>query len=130
MAAQPHSSSSGELADNEHSVAELLSMIRRLAPEVRARLARVMDSNSPDAGRHLQAVGRARKVSVSMPEDLTAAVQERVGRGQFSQYVTEAVARQYERDLLGELSALLQAEHGPLTDEALAEARHSWPDTW
>jgi hypothetical protein len=120
----------------------LLSIIRRLAPEERASLARVMDGNRPDAGRHLagrrsgpqgqclDAVGRARKVSVSMAEDLTAAVQERVGRGQFSQYVTEAVARQYERDLLGELSALLQAEHGPLTDEALAEARHSWPDTW
>lgn len=63
-----------------------------------------------------------------MPEDLTAAVQRRVGRGAFSQYVTEAVARQLELDLLGELSALLHAEHGPITDEALAEARHSWPD--
>jgi Arc/MetJ-type ribon-helix-helix transcriptional regulator len=38
-------------------------------------------------------VGAARKVSVSMPADLTAAVQRRVGRGKFSQYVTEAVAR-------------------------------------
>jgi hypothetical protein len=63
-----------------------------------------------------------------MPEDLTAAVQQRVGRGEFSQYVTEAVARQLELDLLGELSALLQAEHGPISDEVLAEARRSWPD--
>jgi hypothetical protein len=31
-----------------------------------------------------------------MPEDLTAAVQRRVGRGKFSQYVTEAVTRQLE----------------------------------
>ncbi len=38
-----------------------------------------------------------------MPEDLTAAVQRRVGRGAFSQYVTEAVAKQLELDLLAEL---------------------------
>ncbi len=60
----------------------------------------------------LRAVGPARKVSVSMPEDLTAAVQLRVGRGKFSQYVTEAVTRQLELDLLDELSELLTAEHG------------------
>src|SRR6266487_725708 len=69
--------------------------------------------------------GPARKVSVSMPEDLTAAVQQRVGRGKFSQYVTEAVARQLELDLLAELSELLAAEHGPVPEEYLAEARDS-----
>lgn len=63
-----------------------------------------------------------------MPEDLTATIQRRVGRGEFSQYVTEAVAKQLELDLLGELSALLEAEHGPVSDESLAEARLSWPD--
>jgi hypothetical protein len=47
--------------------------------------------------------GAARKVSVSMPEDLTSAVQRRVGRGKFSQYVTEAVTRQFELDLLADL---------------------------
>jgi Arc/MetJ-type ribon-helix-helix transcriptional regulator len=72
--------------------------------------------------------GAARKVSVSMPEDLTAAIQERVGRGKFSQYVTQAVSRQLERDLLAELSALLAAEHGPVPEEYLAEARAAWPD--
>jgi Arc/MetJ-type ribon-helix-helix transcriptional regulator len=72
--------------------------------------------------------GPARKVSVSMPEDLTAAVQQRVGRGKFSQYVTEAVTRQLEMDLLDELSALLTSEHGPVPEEYLAEARAAWPD--
>jgi Arc/MetJ-type ribon-helix-helix transcriptional regulator len=72
--------------------------------------------------------GAARKVSVSMPEDLTAAVQQRVGRGKFSQYVTEAVFRQLEMDLLAELSGLLSAEHGPVPEEYLAEARAAWPD--
>jgi Arc/MetJ-type ribon-helix-helix transcriptional regulator len=73
--------------------------------------------------------GMARKVSVSMPDDLTAAVQRRVGRGKFSQYVTEAVARQLELDLLAELSDLLTAEHGPVPEEYLAEARAAWPDS-
>jgi Arc/MetJ-type ribon-helix-helix transcriptional regulator len=73
--------------------------------------------------------GAARKVSVSMPEELTAAVQRRVGRGRFSQYVTEAVARQFELDLLTELSELLSAEHGPVPEEHLAEARAAWPDS-
>lgn len=63
-----------------------------------------------------------------MPEDLTAAVQRRVGRGEFSQYVSDAVARQLELDLLGELSALLQDEYGSISDEALTDARNSWPD--
>jgi Arc/MetJ-type ribon-helix-helix transcriptional regulator len=72
--------------------------------------------------------GAARKVSVSMPEDLTVAVQQRVGRGKFSQYVTEAVTRQLELDLLDDLSALLAAEHGPVPEEYLAEARAAWPD--
>jgi Arc/MetJ-type ribon-helix-helix transcriptional regulator len=72
--------------------------------------------------------GAARKVSVSMPEDLTAAVQQRVGHGKFSQYVTEAVTRQLEKDLLAELSELLAAEHGPVPAEYLAEAQAAWPD--
>ena len=76
----------------------------------------------------LRAAGSARKVSVSMPEDLTAAVQQRVGRGKFSQYVTQAVTRQLELDLLTELSELLTAEHGPVPEEYLAEARAAWPD--
>jgi Arc/MetJ-type ribon-helix-helix transcriptional regulator len=72
--------------------------------------------------------GAAHKVSVSMPADLTTAVQQRVGRGKFSQYVAEAVARKLELDLLGELSELLAAEHGPVPEEYLAEARAAWPE--
>jgi Arc/MetJ-type ribon-helix-helix transcriptional regulator len=72
--------------------------------------------------------GPAHKVSVSMPADLTTAVQQRVGRGKFSQYVTEAVSRQLELDMLADLSDLLAAEHGPIPEEYLAEARAAWPD--
>lgn len=81
----------------------------------------------PDAGTTVP-LGRARKVSVSLPEGLTAAVQERVGKGEFSHYVAEAVARQLELDLLAELATSLEDEHGPVPDEYLAEAEAAWPD--
>ena len=82
---------------------------------------------TPPVG-NLRTLGRARKVSVSLPEGLTAVVQQRVGKGEFSHYVAEAVARQLELDLLAELAALLDAEHGPIPEELLAEAGAAWPD--
>jgi hypothetical protein len=81
-----------------------------------------------NVGVEVKHAGAARKVSVSMPEDLTAAVQSRVGRGKFSQYVTEAVTRQLELDLLAELSDMLASGHGPVPEKDLAEARAAWPD--
>jgi hypothetical protein len=89
------------------------------------------DDPEDTAGRghvRVEPAGTARKVSVSMPEDLTSAVQRRAGRGKFSQYVTEAVARQLEVDLLTDLSNVLAIEHGPVPPEYLAQARAAWPD--
>lgn len=125
---QSHLERSAELL--HLTLPELLGAIHdlgKVAPEFQAEAARLL-AGTPDPGRRLRLVGRARKVSVSMPEDLTAAVQRRVGRGEFSQYVSDAVARQLELDLLGELSALLQDEYGSISDEALTDARNSWPD--
>lgn len=104
----------------------ILALYRELSsasPELRERLEQVL--SLPD---NVRPLGRARKVSVSMPEDLTAAVQRRVGRGEFSQYVTEAVAKQLELDLLGELATLLESEHGAVSERSLAEAGAAWPD--
>lgn len=118
-------------ADEEPpSAAELLRALHdfgKASPEFQAVVARFLESRTSGPGR-LRLVGRARKVSVSMPEDLTAAVQRRVGRGEFSQYVAEAVERRLELDLLGDLAAILEAEYGQVSDEALADARRSWPD--
>jgi len=86
-----------------------------------------MEALADPVGDH-RSLGRARKVSVSLPEGLTAAVQQRVGKGEFSHYVADAVARQLELDLLTELAALLEAEHGPIPEEYLAEAGAAWPD--
>lgn len=72
--------------------------------------------------------GRAGKVSVSMPEELMAQVRERVGPGEFSQYVAEAVARQLRLDLLGELLDHLEVEHGPVPEHLMEEARRAWDE--
>jgi hypothetical protein len=114
---------SAETQDRPESALEVLFALQVLlgAP----------DDPEDTAGRgrvRVEPTGTARKVSVSMPEDLTSAVQRRAGRGKFSQYVTEAVARQLEVDLLTELSNVLAIEHGPVPPEYLAEARAAWPD--
>jgi hypothetical protein len=111
-AAQPQAAGEPEPAESEGSEAA----------------SRALDVFAEHVRAELRRPGTARKVSVSMPADLTAAVQARVGRGRFSQYVTEAVGRQLELDLLGELSDVLAAEHGPVPEKYLAEARAAWPD--
>jgi Arc/MetJ-type ribon-helix-helix transcriptional regulator len=108
-----------------HPAIELLQL---LGPGVLGREADAPDLSIGGAHFQVKHVGAARKVSVSMPEDLTTAVQHRVGRGKFSQYVTEAVTRQLELDLLAELSDLLTSEHGPIPEKYLAEAQAAWPD--
>ncbi|MGH3070352.1 MAG: hypothetical protein ACRDOD_25985 [Streptosporangiaceae bacterium] len=131
-----------EAENGTRSVLEaLLALLIDLdRPRAAIDLAELLDADGHDPAGHepdntagrrgvrAKPAGAARKVSVSMPEDLTSAVQRRVGRGKFSQYVTEAVSRQLELDLLVELSELLAAEHGPVPEKYLTEARAAWPD--
>jgi Arc/MetJ-type ribon-helix-helix transcriptional regulator len=108
-------------------VREVLELVQRLASLREAGEVPEIDRQT-ESGPDVVFVERARKVSVSLPEGLTAAVQRRVGKGEFSHYVTQAVARQLELDLLAELVEILEAEHGPVPEEFLAEARAEWPD--
>jgi Arc/MetJ-type ribon-helix-helix transcriptional regulator len=72
--------------------------------------------------------GKVDKVSVSMPVELIETVRARAGKGGFSHYVSEAVRHQVKRDLLDDLLAELEAEHGPVPEELLEQARREWPD--
>jgi hypothetical protein len=72
--------------------------------------------------------GKVRKVSVSMPEELTEAVRARTGAGGFSRYVTDAVQEQMRLDLLDDLSAELEAEFGPIPEEIREQTRRTWPN--
>lgn len=71
---------------------------------------------------------RVQKVSVSMPEDLVAAVRERTGAGGFSRYVAEAVEEKLRLDRLDDLSAYLEAKYGPVPEELIQEVLREWPN--
>jgi hypothetical protein len=71
---------------------------------------------------------RVQKVSVSMPEDLVAAVRGRTGAGGFSRYVAEAVEERLRLELMDQYAAELEAANGPVTPEELEEAMREWPD--
>jgi Arc/MetJ-type ribon-helix-helix transcriptional regulator len=65
-----------------------------------------------------------KKFSVTIPEELAETVQARIGKGGFSAYVSEALARQVERDNLRELIAAAESQHGPV-DRAAVEAKRA-----
>ncbi|MCL2455739.1 MAG: CopG family transcriptional regulator [Micrococcales bacterium] len=59
------------------------------------------------------------KHSVSMPAATSEDVRARVGSRGFSAYVSNAVARQLERDALDDVLARMEAEHGPVDDDEI-----------
>jgi hypothetical protein len=81
-----------------------------------------------DSGPGSRFHGRVQKVSVSMPEELIAAVRERTGPGGFSRYVSESVEERLRLEGLDELSAYLEAKYGPVPEELIQEAMREWPD--
>ena len=75
--------------------------------------------------------GPARKVRVrvSMPADLVAAVKARVGTRGFSAYVSVAVERQIQRDLLEEKEAKIGSPAAEVQEEAVEAFREAEPMT-
>src|SRR6476660_8253550 len=63
-----------------------------------------------------------KKYTVTLPEELAEAIRTKVGPGEFSRYVTQAVERQEERDRLGELVDWWEKEYGEITEAEKAEA--------
>lgn len=60
------------------------------------------------------------KHSITMPTGASEGVRSRVGARGFSAYVAAAVARQLERDALDDLLTQMEAEHGPVDEDAVA----------
>ncbi|MGI5286069.1 CopG family transcriptional regulator [Nonomuraea polychroma] len=67
--------------------------------------------------------GPTGKYSITMPRDVAEAARARSGPSGLSAYVAAAVARQIERDNLNDLIAVAEAEHGPITEEAIQARR-------
>jgi hypothetical protein len=61
------------------------------------------------------------KHPVSMPAATSEGIRARVGSRGFSAYVAGAAARQLERDALDDALARMEAEHGPVDEDAVAE---------
>jgi hypothetical protein len=72
--------------------------------------------------------GRVQKVSVSMPEELSAAIRERTGPGGFSRFVAEAADKRLRGELFNEYLDELERTHGPVPPELMEQARREWPD--
>jgi hypothetical protein len=69
----------------------------------------------------------AEKLSVSMPHKLAAAARKRAGRRGLSSFVARAVARELEREALGEFLDELDRTLGPVPEAELKRARREWP---
>ncbi len=132
MSADPHKGD----ADRGEGTAEALSALeealrRALASAPRDQVVKLIATALPaevlvDQTTRLH--GKVKKVSVSMPEELTEAVRARAGTGGFSRYVTDAVQEQIRLDLLDELAVELEAKFGPVDEELVRQAMREWPD--
>lgn len=70
------------------------------------------------------------KVSVSMPADLVAAVRQRVGRREFSRFVTEATQHRVRLEMMAEIVEEHVAEHGPFSEEVERQVEQEWRDAF
>ncbi|MFI7700392.1 hypothetical protein [Nonomuraea sp. NPDC049480] len=68
------------------------------------------------------------KKAITMPEQLAAEIDARIGRGEFSAFM--ATAAQHWLDLMktGEIVDEYERQHGPISEERLEQARRRWRD--
>ncbi|MDQ1045820.1 hypothetical protein QFZ76_004056 [Streptomyces sp. V4I2] len=82
--------------------------------------------------------GPATRVSLSLPEGTAEAIRQRVGKREFSAFVTEAVERELRGQILDEYLAGYERRNGPISeqehegarrvfDEVFAEEGHAVP---
>jgi hypothetical protein len=69
----------------------------------------------------------AEKLSISMPRKLAVAARKRAGRRGLSSFVAQAVARELERQALGQFLDELDESLGPVPERVLRSARRAWP---
>ncbi len=63
----------------------------------------------------------ATRITITVDEDVLAELKSRVGPGEVSSYVVDAVRARLRKDPILELLDKLDEMYGPLTDEQIAE---------
>jgi len=69
----------------------------------------------------------AEKLSISMPRKLVSAARKRAGRRGLSAFVAQAVARELEREALGDFLDELDSTLGAVPEAELKRVRRVWP---
>jgi hypothetical protein len=69
----------------------------------------------------------AEKLSISMPHKIASAARKRAGRRGLSSFVARAVARELEREALGEFLDEMDEAFGPVPEPELKRVRRQWP---
>jgi len=69
----------------------------------------------------------AEKLSISMPRKIAVAARKRAGTRGLSSFVARAVARELEREALGQFLDELDETLGPVPEAELKRVRREWP---
>ena len=70
----------------------------------------------------------ATRITITVDEDVLEELKGRVGPGEVSGYVVEALRARLRKDPILELLEKLDEMYGPLTDEELAEGERWWTE--
>jgi predicted CopG family antitoxin len=70
----------------------------------------------------------ATRITITIDEDVLDELKSRVGPGEVSSYVVEALRARLRKDPILELLDKLDEMYGPLTDEEIAEGEQWWTE--
>ncbi|MDX3711194.1 hypothetical protein [Streptomyces europaeiscabiei] len=74
--------------------------------------------------------GPATRVSLSLPEGTAEAIRQRVGKREFSAFITEAVERELRGRVLDEYLADYEQRKGPISADEEARARRVFDEVF
>ena len=70
----------------------------------------------------------ATRITITVDEDVLNELKTRVGPGEVSSYVVEALRARLRKDPILELLDQLDEMYGPLTDSEIAEGEREWDE--
>ncbi|MCL6736768.1 hypothetical protein [Streptomyces neyagawaensis] len=74
--------------------------------------------------------GPATRVSLSLPEGTAEAIRQRVGKREFSAFITEAVERELRGQILDEYLADYEKRKGPISPDEQERARRIFDEVF